>query len=473
MNKYYAKRFLLRVIKHLPEKTNPSIIQQILKDLKIDSFKTQDENFLIFLKKIAEEPISATPLIEAIANGLLKNFTLCRLLDFIERENLISEEELKKMCGVLQAQVNLLCLFEAFAVTMANGYTFNEDIYSFTTKQRYTNNPGNPLCNLLFGTSISNFSLFKNLKMASVDPAMTNGAFVRSLGGDRDLAQDKIKLKSTQFIKKHRLSLWNTKIAPLPKNHKKKDSVNNVGLNILEAAWEEAPNSDGSPGNNAFAGAALITLLERMSPENEDLLKELILPEGADLNKDGGYSKLPDLMVNPLAKITSQFYIRKEWMDFYNSWNLLFIMRNLDSWFLPIKLLVPSVLCALPAQYMETRVFVLYLVGNLFHYNKLRFFPPKVTLANAAKIFEKWGEINREYGDQLLQNFCPDLECTSRDMYYDIFGSNLNCSLAYHVANFVCNFDNFRITSKQPKIHEEEEEVCVTLEKLVDYSLIM
>lgn len=457
MSRKHAERLLARVIKNLSLQTAPSIIKHILKDLRMDSLVTRDEGLQAFLKKIPSEPISIKRLVKRVNKGLLNNPPLCELLSYIEEEALISDEELKELSPLLQVQLNLLAVFEACAVTMGNSFTFNEDIYNFTKKQRYTSHTGSPVYNLFFGSKANNFSLFKNLKLISVDPVITQGAFVRSLKEPKKLDKTNILAQARLFTKKHGLSLWNIPPNSLLLDKECDESVKNVSLNVLEATWEEEPEKDGSPADNAFAGAALITLLERLRPKNKYTEGSLILPRGGCV-EDGRYNLLPDLKVNSLPKIVSQFSINKEWMDLYNAWNLFFVIRNLDYRFLPIKLLIPSVLDAIPAHYMEMRVFVLYLVGNLFHYNDFTVFPQHKKLANVGRIMEKWGELNKQYADSLLVRNCPDLGCTASDMYMDIFGASSNAYLAYYLTEFATNFSEFRITSEHPKAALADEE---------------
>lgn len=454
MSKLLAKQFLKRVISVLNNQSDPAIIKKILKDLRLTSFKPRDKGFKNFLEKITEQPIHLTCLIKAVEKGLLNNKPLCDLFAFLEREQVLTDDHLQGIAKQLNTQLNLLCLFEAFAVTMVNSFTLNEDLYCFINKQRNTAFPGNPIYNFFFGSSRRNFSLFKNLKLVSVDPVMTEGAFIRSLGNE-ELDKDAILERSREFISKHGLSLWNSKICPLPSGVQSDDSVKNVSLNILEATWEEKKKNDGQPGDNAFAGAALIRLLEHIRPPHSYAFANLILPDESEVSDGETYSLFPDLKVNPLAKRVSQFDISKEWMNLYNSWNLFFVIQNLDSQFLPIKLLVPSVLNALPSHYMETRVLLLYLMGNLYHYNQLSIFKEEMHLPQSEMILSQWGEINKKYADTLLAMFCPNSEETSEMVYATIFGAHANFSLAYHIANFMRDFDSFQITSEESELQME------------------
>ncbi|KTD42114.1 hypothetical protein [Legionella parisiensis] len=450
MGRLLAKHFLNRVVKHLKKQTDPSIIKKIIEDLKFDSFTIRDEGLKSFLRKLTEESVDLSKLIQSVETGLLNNAPLCKLFAFIEHEQLISDHELEILSKQLQIQLNLLCLFEACSVTMVNSFTFNEDVYCFTKKQRSTSYPGNPLFNLFFASNRYNFSLFKNLKLVSVDPVMTSGAFTRLLGNE-ELDQAAIQERSKEFINKHGLALWNTKISPTPIGEKHCDSVKNVSLNILEAIWEEKPGEDGQPNDNSFAGSALIRLLEHTQPSNGFSFMKLVLPVGSTIIADNKYSLLPDLIVNKLPKRVSQFLISTEWMYLYQSWNLLFVMQNLDSKFLPIKLLVPSVLNAIPEQYMETRVFMLYLIGNLYHYNKLSAFTEEIQLTHGQLILKKWGEINKKYADILLKTFCADLEESPEEIYHDIFGEHTHFSLAYYITHFIQDFASFRITRDESR----------------------
>lgn len=59
-------------------------------------------------------------------------------------------------------------------------------------------------------------------------------------------------------------------------------------------------------------------------------------------------------------------------------------------------------------------------------------------ISYAKVILSKWGS--------LLKTSCADLEETSEMIYHDIFGEHAHFSLAYYIASFIRDFDNFRIT---------------------------
>lgn len=78
------------------------------------------------------------------------------------------------------------------------------------------------------------------------------------------------------------------------------------------------------------------------------------------------YSILPGLTVSETPKKVMEFNIDAKWRDLYNSWNLLFVITNIDKIFMPIKLLLPTVLAAEPQNYKEVRVISLFTIGSIF-----------------------------------------------------------------------------------------------------------
>lgn len=452
-NRILARRFLDRATAYLLTKSDPIYIQQIFNELNIDNFEPRDENFKDFTTKIRREPIDLTSLIEGFKIGILNNVLLCELLAFIEKEELVSDVELEQSANQLQIGLNFLCLFEAFSVTMSNSPTLTEDIYSFLVNQRNVSYPGNPINNLLFGFRWDRATIFKNLKAISLEPGIIAGAFVRSLEGNLN---DNVEEKAKKFIEKHGLMLWNARIQPYSLGEVRDVSVKNVSINILEVIWEDIFRDNRNP--NTCAGAVLIAMLEYLRPHNNTTIKDLILREGGSLINDNQYDLLPDLTVNSQNKVVSEFQLSKEWVDLYSSWNLRFLTQLFDGKYLPLKLLTPSILNAIPNEYMESRVFVLFLIGNFFHKNEVHIFDDTETkIENLEKIFSKWSEINDAYANELLQKCCPKLGKTSEDILNDIFGNTENWNFTKHLINFARNFDNFRILPELESLDEQSQ----------------
>lgn len=228
-------------------------------------------------------------------------------------------------------------------------------------------------------------------------------------------------------------------------------SVAGMGINIIEANWEDATNEASKKIGgiaNAMAGFGLIALMEERQYLTGFEATDKILPQNCDTNSDE-YALLPGLKINSDTKKMSKFGIDKEWRDLYNSWNLRFVLANIDTVFVPLKLLVPSVFSAQPDNYKEARTVSLFLVANLFinektHHNSI--FQCNFKLDNVDAILTQWGMINHHYASRILNRFCPDSTMAPEDYYHHVFGDRPSSSLAKNLLGFVCNTENYRIT---------------------------
>jgi hypothetical protein len=385
------------------------------------------------------------PMLKKLRADVLKNKALCALLAHIQENRLISDAELLQGKATLQLQVNLLGLFEAFALTMANSHTLSEDIFKHILHQRNSISSGNPIANFLTGAP-KEATLFERLKMISVDPAMADMSLCKSVG-EKPLTPEDIK----EFTERHQLSGLNASI-----NSTFDPSFNpvpgNVGLNVLEAAWEDATQSPKGRGHheNALTGIALICLLEKRQYRATNKRVSHILPCGVEQKEeDTAYSLLQGLKINTQRKLTAEISLDAKWRDLYNTWNLFFVKANLDSVFLPIKLLVPSVFSATPENYLDTRVMTLFLMGNLFlsqQVTKNPFFQSQFNLERSDDIFRTWGNINQKYAESVLQSLCPDTKLSLRSVFNNVFGDYTTFNFIRHITSFVRDRERFFIT---------------------------
>ncbi|WP_157010298.1 hypothetical protein [Legionella fallonii] len=77
----------------------------------------------------------------------------------VQESDLISDEELQQASITMQLQINMLCIFEAITITMANGENFAQDVYEHLSQRSGTPYPGNPIADFFFGVPF-NASLF-------------------------------------------------------------------------------------------------------------------------------------------------------------------------------------------------------------------------------------------------------------------------------------------------------------------------
>lgn len=433
-NQQSARTFLNKVEQFVPNKSSPFIIKKLLSELKLDKFSTHNTNFLTFLDNLTMQPTDLHALRTAIKTALLDNEPLVNLFAYIEENHLISEQELQHLTAMFSVQFNLLCLFEAFTVTLANSTDFLDDVYRHIMQQRHSLDSGSSMANFI---ASRNISLFERLKLISIDPGILGIMFHRSTKSHSQTPAD-----LEQFIKKYHLSGLNAHLDMATLNSVSHGTLPAMRINIIEAVWEELASHLTAQGSyeNALAGLGLISLMQQQQYPTQFNVTSLMLPEYSHKTKDNNYSLLPDLILHTDDKNVSQFLIDKEWQHLYNSWNLHFVILNIDALFMPLKLLLPSVLNAAPENYKEVRILSLFFIGNLFlneHITDNLFFTNQYHLAHADQLLLQWGKINQDYASHLLTRYCPKFNKDLEHVYQETFGSHLTINFAKHLVNYL------------------------------------
>ncbi|QRN03330.1 symporter [Legionella sp. MW5194] len=446
-----AENFLAKIEKILPQKSDPFLINKILTELKLDDLDTKDIEFAEFIVKVLSEKSDLTKLTQYLKNALINNEPLCQLLAFIEEKGLITDADLDSIASKLELQLNLLFLFEAMLVTMANSKRFAKDVYAHLVKLSGNRFPGNPLADFIFGVPY-NATMFERLKMVSIKPVMLTVLFHRSMGEEKETQE-----ALDQFIRENGLSGTNSWIETAEPKALSGKTVPVMGLNILEAAWEDATGhaKDNGGIDNAESGIGLIQIMEQQQYMNQCDYFSTLLPEGTHRKDDGRYELIPDLKIDNSKKLVSQFHVHPQWRDLYTSWNLFFVAANIDTVVMPLKLLLPTVMSAHPSNYKETRVLSLFLIGNLFlHASKNNPFFKNFTLKHADLIFKEWGRINKEYANQQLHALCPEVPASTKPSLQEVLGYHTHLNFLKHLYNFIRDSSHYRFTpsskGKQP-----------------------
>lgn len=438
-----AALFLLRVEQCIHPKTDPAIINRILKELHLDALKSNDPKFVEFIENLKINPVDMKAFLEKLKADLLNNKSLCTLFADIQRLQLISDKELKAIAPILQLQMNLLCITEAMTLTMLNSNVFLNDIHKHILERRGGVSTGNPWANLVFGTPAS-ASMFERLKIISVDPGILNILFNRLAGECNPTAE-----VASEFIKTHKLSSFNAELNMQPLGVKDESTVAGMGLNILEAAWCESKASDSSSNGkiaNAKSCLALIAAMEYKGYQSQTTLNRTVMPCGIPVDGNS-YALLPSLKVDATKKRVSEFLVDKDWQDLYNSWNCRFVIDNIDNAFLPLKLLIPSVLGAESRFFKEARIVSLFLFANLFlneSVTKNSFFQVKFNLENGNKILTIWADINVQYAKELLNRCCTNFKTSPGEMHLWLFADHLNFNFTKHAYRFIMNGGEYR-----------------------------
>lgn len=431
--------------RELNARTNPLLVQSILSALGLNTLRVTEPGLQAWLEQVTSVSESLQPLIESLKGLILENEPLCQLVADIARNNWISEEEWSGNREILNRQVHVLFLMEGLSVSMANSNTALKEIYQHFTGKRHTRYPGNPWLTFLFGVPAAT-GFFERLKLISVEPALLNILFHTMTGSAPETETVK-----AHFIGKYRLSSINAACIELANlSAHSCSTIAGFGLNILEAVLTEAkhPNPASFIADNGAAGLGLIACMEYHGYENQYAACNGLLPEGVGVTKNSYYSLLPSLRLQGSPQKVHQFFIHRAWRDLYNAWNLHFCIQQMNSSFLPVKLLLPSVLGARPECFKHMRVLSLFLFANL-HVSAA---PHTHPLFEASSVFQQqdaimraFAQINHLYAAHLLKSHCPALEKTPALLYKETIGQYPGIQLARNIARFLYAADNFRV----------------------------
>ena len=444
-----AQLFLTKVRHLIRPSTDPAVMRRILQETKLNRFIPRDPHFSAYLAEITQNPQDMTTFLAHMEHHLINHEMICSVLAFIEDNHLILPEELRQAAMTFQLQINLLCLFEAFTFSMCNSPTLAEDVLTHIYSRRNCLYPGNPIYAFLCGVPYKT-PTFLRLKIPSIDPAMNSIARYKLLAGQADTRKD-----ADAFIQRHNLAGLNLSCSELfDPAESKTDNVAGMSLNILEAGWQDTINaSSTSTGGieNAQAGCALIGISEELNRTTGLALKTVIAPKHALIGEDGSYSLLPGLKVSTKTqKYLAEFRVPFEWADLYNSWNLHFVIRTFGTNFLPLKLLLPSVLSADQYAFKEARIASLFLFANILANEKAYsnpFFAANVNFSRANAILTEWGKINNKYSHYALHKLCPTLDTTPEKLHHDIFGSHATTNLGKNIWRFFKKGNDYRCTA--------------------------
>lgn len=446
-----AELFLSRVEKYLPIKSNVELMKRILTELHLDKLATDNKEFNDFIKKITTQEIDLSKIIKHVKDHSLNNQPLCSLFAHIEKNNLISDAELAQAKSTMQLQLHLLCVLEAITITIANAKDFGMEVYRHLQNRSGNYFPGNPLAEFFLGVPYD-ASAFERLKMLSIRPGMLNILFHRQMGEKEETTTD-----AKTFITNNKLSSWNADIIPAQANEKPLGTVSAMGLNILEASWTDSQglNKDMGGLKNAEAGLGLINIMEEKQYSSQYKMLPSIFPEGVNGNGASTYELLTDLKVDTTTKKrVMQFNVDSDWRDSYTSWNLLFVIANIDPVFLVLKLLLPTVLSAHPENYKEVRVISLYLLGCLFLNESTRtnpFFANGYHFEQAKIILKAWGDINKNFVSDRLGLVNTDSKKVMESIFYNTFGNYPNANFVWQLYSYMRNPNQHKFTKPSPQ----------------------
>ncbi|KTC98316.1 putative symporter [Legionella geestiana] len=450
VNRALATDWLSERCRELDTHTNPTLIQNILSALRLNTLRVTEPGLRTWLEQTTSTPQDLRPLIENLQRFILKNEPLCQLTADIARNTWISEEEWLRNRQMLSQQAHVLFLMEGLTISMANSDTALQEVYQHFIDKRHTRYPGNPWMTFLFGVPAST-GIFERLKLISVEPSLLNLLFHAKTGSAPETETDR-----AQFIREYGLSSINAACVELANvSERISGTIAGFGLNILEAVLTEAKHKKpaSSIADNGAAGLGLIACMEHHGYESQYTVCNRLLPERVGVTREGHYSLLPSMRLQDSPKKVHQFFVHRAWRDLYNAWNLHFCIQQMNSSFLPLKLLLPSVIGASPESFKHMRVLSLYLFANLHltaapHAHPL--FQSTFAFQQQDTIMRAFAHINHLYAALLLKSGCPGLNKTPAMLYAETIGHHPGLQLARSISRFLYASDSFRVFEEPP-----------------------
>jgi len=364
-------------------KTDPKVIRSILKEMKLDNFKTQYKPLKLFLDKISNKPQSLRPMFLSIKQGIINKHPA--VLEFIEealKKNWFSKSK------QIQRTIHVTFVFEALTVAMANNNEFLIEIqdYLLNKRKEYGINTSSAINTFLKIWQVAG-SIFEAAKVVSLDPAITFFKFERSPDKKK---LDKKAIKNLYKNKKLNYPEYKIILDSLKKS--KKSDFKGLRLNIYEAGITEYKEGF---ENNALCAHALNEELKK-NPRNQIFKKGNIFPEQI---KGNFYNSLKNK-----NNLSSKISFSNDWVGLYETWNMAFILSELEDLdVLFPKLLIPSVINSKSENYMTTRVMALWLSMNTLLFRKLDNKKEIKGPKNKREMAHAWGDINKKYALDLSE----------------------------------------------------------------------
>jgi hypothetical protein len=387
-------------------KTNPLIMKEIIKEMRLDKFTSKIN--LLDLDELKKKPKSFKPIFQDIKIALLEKHPA--VIEFLSIA--IKKKWLKKGAKVNKS-VHIIYLLEYLTSAMCNNDLYFQEVHEHikTKENEIGINYSHPLKAFINIFELSH-TFFGTAKALTVDPMLIHlNPKYRNFKLTKQELKKKLKNQKLNFLEYTLLS-----------NPHKLKSFNELGmLNIYEAGI-----TDYNKGlkNNALCAEALneeLTIIEKKIRYK----KILIAPENTSNNY---YKKLS-------KNYSISYPVSSNWQSLYVTWNLSFVLGNLDNLDILIaKLLIPSVLGAKNDQFVEPRCVSLWLSINYYLFrlkDHIILSPPE----NHMQMAQEWGEINKKYAVELANN---DLHENEKE-----FKKKYNRFFSHEYRNFFKILDNF------------------------------
>lgn len=401
----FSKSQSISILKNVKEKlgidsiveTNPEIIKDVLKELSLDGFYSEFDVVDNLIEEAKNNPVNIKLFLDNTEIAIIeKHPALIEFLQYCLENNLLKKSEY-----VLRS-IHIAYILEILTVSFANNIEFGKKLHEYFFRLRReaginVNNSIRSFCKVWKITG----SFFASLKLLSVDPGIR--CFLLNHDSKVKFTKEYLRL----IYKKKEISYVEYRFLLTTLNPK--NGNKGLVLNIFEAGVAEFKNNF---KNNAFCAYILNQELNSF-PKKDDFTKSTILPEN---QSDKFYSSF-----NNSNNIFSTTELNSEWASLYGSWNLAFILSELDDLHILFpKLLIPSVIDSKPENYIQLRIIALWICMNSILMKKINKKSELITSKKMKKLSEVLGKINKKYS----LNFAKNKDFKIKDSHIHRYFSN-------------------------------------------------
>ena len=363
-------------------KTDPQIIQSIVKEFELDDFKSTNKEFKEVFQDAISKPQKLKPLFDDIKKGIISKHPA--ILEFAE---LALKKDWFKPSRHIIKSVHVIYVLEALTAMMCNNHKFFVEIQNHYKKKekKYGLDTLNIISTFFNALKISPH-FFDIAKPLSLDPLLIYFKIQRGLSKSRLSRKELRKIYQQKEINFFEYKL----LKPIQKDEV--EQINKlVRINIYEAGITEYKKGFVTNAISAYVLSQDLVI----DPPNTIFKEKKILPEKSN---NPFYGKITE-KENLFPTIT----LSQEWTSLYTTWNMAFVLGNLNDLDIIFpKLLIPSLINSKSENFLGVRFISLWLTINHAIFRKAEkdeLLGPE----NKIKMTKAWAKINKKYALKLAK----------------------------------------------------------------------
>ncbi len=383
--------------------TDPKIILEVLKEMRLDDLQTSFLPMKDFLAEVVAEPKELGSIFQNIKLGMVNKHPA--IVEFLELA--LEKEWLSGSSEHVNRSAHVTFVLEHITAAMCNNHGFFIDIHNHLRSKEYSYGlDSRNIIKTFLKIFTTTHHVFDTLKIISVDPSMLYFRISRGLGKFK-LSKKELK----NLYKNNELNFMEYRLlCPVNKKYGLDRILQLIEINIYEAGILEFENGFKT---NSIAAFEL----------NEDMLIRRPVSDFqiTNITPEGITNKFYD-SVSSIGNLFPVFSFSQEWVSLYTTWNMAFVLSNFDDWdiLLP-KLFIPSIINVKSENASGVRMISLWLSINTFFFRKYDGLKKIIGPNNKKEMAQAWGEINKKYAFHLAKRETHENSKTLKKHYRRMF----------------------------------------------------